>query len=114
MVEYGAKKEEAAKVMERSARHVEETGTRAATKAAGAMRSMAENIRSFNVNEYRDKMMDKVEDVRAEVDKNVDNVKTGIRDHPFESVAIAAGAGLIIGAFIALAGRRAAKKMTRT
>ncbi len=98
MVEYEAKKEEAAKVMERS---------------AGAMRSMARHIRRFNVNEYRDRMMDKVDDVRADVDKNVDNVKTNIRDHPFESVAIAAGAGIMIGAFIALAGRRAAKRATR-
>jgi ElaB/YqjD/DUF883 family membrane-anchored ribosome-binding protein len=113
MVEYRARKEEAAKVMEKSAQRVEETGTKAASKAAGVMRRMAENIRSFNVNEYRDKMMDKVENVRAEVDKNVDNVKTGIRDHPFESVAIAAGAGILVGAFIALAGRRAAKRATR-
>ncbi len=113
MVEYRASKEEAAKAMEKSAQRVEETGTRAASKVAGTMKSMAENIRSFNVNEYRDKMMDKVENVRAEVDKNVDNVKTGIRDHPFESVAIAAGAGIIVGAAIALAGRRAAKRATR-
>jgi len=98
MVDYVTKKEEAAKVME---------------KSAGAIRSMADNIRSFNVNEYRDMMMDRVDDVRAEVDKNVDNVKTGIRDHPFESVAIAAGAGILVGAIIAVAGRRAAKKATR-
>jgi len=113
MAEYMARKEEAAETMERSAERVEEAGTRAVTKATGAMRHMAENIRGFNVNEYRDKMMDSMDHVRADIDKNVDSVKTGIRDHPFESVAIAAGAGLIAGAFIALAGRHAAKKATR-
>ncbi len=113
MVEYTARREEAAETMERSAERVEEAGTRAVTKATGAMKHMAENIRSFNVNEYRDRMMERMEHVKADVDKNVDNVKINIRDHPFESVAIAAGAGMIIGAFIALAGRRAAKKATR-
>ncbi len=109
-MEYGARKEETAKAMERTAARVEETGSHAASRAAGAMKSMAESIRGFNVNEYRDRMMDKVDNVRAEVDKNVHNVKTGIRDHPLESIAIAAGAGMIAGAFIALAGRHAAKK----
>ncbi len=98
MVEYEAKKEEAAKAIERS---------------AGAIQDMAEHIRSFNVNEYRDRVMDKVDDVRAEVDKDIDNVKANIRDHPFESVAIAAGAGIMVGALIALAGRRAAKRAAR-
>lgn len=112
MVEYGAKKE-AAKAIDTSAARVEEAGTRAAGRVAGTLRGMAENIRGFNVNEYRDRMMDKVDNVRTEVDKSVDNVKSGIRDHPFESVAIAAGAGIIVGAMIALAGRHAVKRATK-
>ncbi len=113
MVEYRTGKEDVAKAMDKSAARLEETGATAAGKVAGSMRSMADNIRSFNVNEYRDKMMDSVDDVRAEVDKNVDNVKTGIRDHPFESVAIAMGAGLIMGAMMALASKRAVRRETR-
>lgn len=109
MVDYKAKKDELASSMEESARRVEDTGARTAGKVAGSMRNMADSIRSFNVNEYRDRMMNTVDDVRSEVDKNVDNVKTGIRDHPLESVAIAAGAGLIVGAMVALMGRRAVR-----
>jgi ElaB/YqjD/DUF883 family membrane-anchored ribosome-binding protein len=113
MVEYRTGKEDVAKAMDRSAKRLEESGSEAAGKVAGSMRNMADNIRSFNVNEYRDKMMDSVDDVRAEVDRNVDNVKTGIRDHPFESVAIAVGAGMIMGAMMALASRRAIRRETR-
>lgn len=63
---------------------------------------------------YKEQVMDTMDNVRIEVDKNVENVKTGIRDHPLESVAIAAGAGILVGAAIALMGRRAAKRVTRT
>jgi ElaB/YqjD/DUF883 family membrane-anchored ribosome-binding protein len=114
MVEYGASKEQAAKAMEKSARRVEETGTQAASKAAGAMRKMAEDIRGFSLDKYKEQVMDTMDDVKVKVDKNVDNVKAGIRDRPFESVAIAAGAGILVGAALALAGRRAAKRMART
>lgn len=106
IVEYRANKEELAEAVEKSARRVEDTGARTAGKVAGSMRSMADNIRSFNVNEYRDKMMEKVDDVHTMVDRDVDMVKTNIRDHPFESVALAAGAGLLFGLAIAVMGRR--------
>lgn len=100
--------------MEKSALHVEAGGSRAAGKLAGTMRHMAENIRDFSLDKYKEQMMDTVDNARVEVDRNVDNVKTGIRDHPLESVAIAAGAGLLVGAALALLGRHAAKKATRT
>ena len=110
MVDIRVNKDELASSMEQSARRIEDKGAKTAGKVAGSMKDMADNIRSFNVNEYRDKMMDTVDDVRSEVDKNVDNVKTGIRDHPFESVAIAAGAGILFGAILALMGRRTARE----
>jgi len=109
MVEYSAKKDELASRMERSAARLEDTGARTAGKVAGSMRSLADNIRSFNINEYRDKMMDSVDSASCEVDKNVDNVKMNIRDHPFQSVALAAGTGILVGAMIALMGRRNVK-----
>ncbi len=109
MVNIKANKDELASSMEESARRVEDTGARTAGKVAGSMRNLADDIRSFNINEYRDKMMNKVDSARTEVDKSVDNVKTNIRDHPFESVALAAGTGLLIGAMIALMGRRAVR-----
>jgi ElaB/YqjD/DUF883 family membrane-anchored ribosome-binding protein len=109
MVEYSAKKDELAGTMEKSAARIEDTGARTAGKVAGSMRDLADNIRSFNINEYRDKMMDSVDTARTEVDKNVDNVKMNIRDHPFESVALAAGAGILLGAMIALMGRRSVR-----
>ncbi len=109
MVEYRPSKEEMASKMEQGARRIEETGAVTAGKVAGSMRSMADEIRSFNINEYRDRMMNAVDSARTEVDKNVDNVKMNIRDHPFESVALAAGAGLLFGAMIALMGRRAVR-----
>ncbi|BAI60548.1 hypothetical protein MCP_0476 [Methanocella paludicola SANAE] len=109
MVEYSAKKDELASSMEQSAARLEDTGARTAGKVAGSMRNLADDIRSFNINEYRDKMMSKVDTARTEVDKNVDNVKMNIRDHPFESVALAAGAGILLGAMIALMGRRSVR-----
>jgi ElaB/YqjD/DUF883 family membrane-anchored ribosome-binding protein len=109
MADYNVKKDELAGKMEQSAARLEDTGTRTAGKVAGSMRDLADNIRSFNINDYRDKMMDSVDTARTEVDKNVDNVKMNIRDHPFESVALAAGAGIILGAMIALIGRRSVR-----
>ncbi len=106
MVNIKANKDELASSMEESARRVEDTGARTAGMVAGSMRNLADDIRSFNINEYRDKMMNKVDSARTEVDKSVDNVKMNIRDHPFESVALAAGAGILVGAMIALMGRR--------
>ncbi len=106
MVNIKANKEELASSIERSARSVESMGARTAVNVAGTMRDMADSIRSFNASEYKDRM---VNDVRSGVDRNVDNVKTGIWDHPLESVVIAAGAGLIFGAVLALMGRRSIK-----
>ncbi len=109
MADYNVKKDELAGKMEQSAARLEDTGARTAGKVAGSMRNLADDIRSFNINEYRDKMMNKVDSARTEVDKSVDNVKMNIRDHPFESVALAAGTGILIGAMIALMGRRAVR-----
>lgn len=56
IVEYRANKDDLAESVEKTARQVEDTGARTAGKVAGKMRGMADTIRSFNVNEYRDKM----------------------------------------------------------
>ncbi len=115
MVEFRptANKDEIAKTMERSAQRVEDTGAKVTGKVADKMKTMADNIKNVDVNQYRDNFMDRVDDVRAEVDKNVDHVKTNIRDHPLESVAIAAGAGLMMGMALALMGRRAVRRSIR-
>ena len=110
MVEYRARKDDLARAMDVSAQRIEESGARTAGKVAGSMRDMADNIRSFSLDKYKEQMMDAVDDARTEVDKNVENVKTNIRDHPLESVAIAAGTGIILGAFVALMSRRSARK----
>ncbi len=92
---------------------MEDTGAKVTGKVTDKMRNMAENIKSVDVNRYRDNVMDTVDNVRAEVDKNVDQVKTNIRDHPLESIAIAAGAGLMMGMALALMGRRAVRRSVR-
>jgi ElaB/YqjD/DUF883 family membrane-anchored ribosome-binding protein len=113
-MEYRADKDELAKAMEKTATRMEDTGARTAGKVAGTMRGMADEIRSFNINEYRDRAMRVVDDAKATVDRDVDNVKTGISEHPIESVAIAMGAGILMGAALAIMGRHAAaKRMSR-
>lgn len=102
------RKSNVASMMERSADKIEQKTTQASSKAANTMRKMAENVRNIDVETYKARMKERMDSARAEVDKNVKNVETGIKDHPFESVAIAAGAGLLLGATIALLGRRAA------
>jgi ElaB/YqjD/DUF883 family membrane-anchored ribosome-binding protein len=109
-MEYRADKDELAKAMEKTATRMEDTGARTAGKVAGTMRGMADEIRSFNINEYRDRAMRAVDDTKAMVDKDVDNVKTGISEHPLESVAIAMGAGILMGAALSIITRRAAMK----
>lgn len=99
---------------ENVARAAEETATKAVDKASGVVRQMTDSIRNLNINDYRDRVMDAMDNVRGEVDKNVDNVKSGISDRPLESVAIAMGAGLLMGAAITLMGRHAVKKSART
>jgi len=108
-----AKRDELARAMDVSARRIEETSIVTAGKVAGNMRNIADNIRNFSVDKYKERMMDTADDIKVEVDKNIDNVKSNIRDHPLESVAIAAGTGLLIGAAITLMGRRAVKRQTR-
>jgi len=112
MVEYGstASKGDVARTMEKSAKKVQEAGTQATNKLSDTMRTVADNIQNFDVNDVREHVMGRVDDVRSEVDRNVENVKSNIRDHPLESIAIAAGAGMFVGAMVALMGRRAARK----
>jgi len=114
MVDYGStvNKGDVAKTMEKSARKVQEAGTQATNKVSDTVRSMADNIHDFDIN-VRDQVLKKVDEAKCEVDKNVENVKTNIRDHPLESIAIAAGAGMFVGAMVALMGRRAARRSMR-
>jgi ElaB/YqjD/DUF883 family membrane-anchored ribosome-binding protein len=115
MVEFRpmANKDDMAKTMEKSAQRVEDTGAKVTGKVADKMRNKADNIKNVDVNQYRDNIMDTMDDFRAEVDKNMDHVKSNIRDRPFESVAIAAGAGLILGMTLALMNRRAVRRSMR-
>ena len=96
-----------------AAKRMEATGAETTEKAWDTMTKVADNIRNISLDKYKADMMDRVDDAKAHLDTRVDDVKANIQDHPFESVAIAAGAGILVGAFIALAGRRAAKKATR-
>jgi ElaB/YqjD/DUF883 family membrane-anchored ribosome-binding protein len=79
-------------------------------EAANALKSLSDSIRTVDVSGYRDQVLDAVDCAKAEVDKKVDHVRSNISDHPFESVAIAAGAGILAGAAIALLSRRAVRK----
>jgi ElaB/YqjD/DUF883 family membrane-anchored ribosome-binding protein len=110
---FKANKEEVAKAMTKAARRIEDTGDTRAGKLALKMRRMADDVREFSLDDYKEKMIDNVDSARVELDRNVDNVKEGIRDRPLECVAIAAGTGIVLGAAIALMGRRTARKMSR-
>ena len=113
MVDYGSTKSEAAKTVEKSARKVGEAGMHATNRVSETMHKMADNIQNFDINDVHEDLMGRVDDIKNEVDKNVENVKTNIRDHPLESIVIAAGAGMFVGAMVALMGRRAARKTMR-
>jgi len=115
MVDYGSttNKGDVTKTMEKSARKVQEAGAQATNMVSDKVRSMTDNIQNFDINDVRDQVLRKVDDAKCEVDKNVENVKTNIRDHPLESIVIAAGAGMFVGAMVALMGRRAARRSIR-
>lgn len=51
-----------------------------------------------------------VDNARSEVDKDVKNLESGVKDHPFESIALAVGVGLLMGAFISYMTRRTVRK----
>ena len=105
MQDYKADRDRLASSMEHTAERVEDVGATTAGKVAGTMRGMADNIRSFNANECRDRMMNAVDNARSGVARGVCNVKTGISYHPLESVVIAAGAGMLFGMTIAIMSR---------
>lgn len=112
MAEYTYKEDAAGKVQETAGR-IQEAGTRATEKAAGTLRKASESIRNVDVGAYRDQLADTIDNAKTDMDRKVDDVKTGIRDHPFESVAIAAGTGMLLGAFMAMMGRHAARHAAR-
>ncbi len=78
--------------------------------AADKLHDVADKVGSINVDDYRNKMREMVDNCKCEVDKNVKNVESGIKDHPFESIALAAGVGLLMGAAISYMGRQAVRK----
>ena len=105
MVEYGDSsitKDVAGKIRQKSASIT--------SHAAGKIHDVADKVGSIDMDEYRSRVKEMVNNAKCEVDKNVKNVESGIKDHPFESVAIAAGVGLLMGAAISHMGRRALRK----
>ncbi len=95
--------------VEIATKRMEDTGAEKTEKMWGSMKKMADDIRSMSLDKYKADVMDRIDDAKVHMDRNVDSVKTGIRDHPFESVAIAAGAGILFGAVLAMMGRRAVR-----
>lgn len=98
-------KEEIPGKMEKKAEEIARKGTeiseRAAEKRARISRSMADTLKRM-ASDIRNINM---ENYRKVVDDQVANVKTGIRQHPFASVAVAAGIGFMAGAVISMMGR---------
>lgn len=86
-----SKKDNLASTVERTVKKAEDTGLKA-----------AESVKGVNLSDYRDKVQDMVDNAKRGVDKNVDNAKSNIREHPLESVAVSMGAGFIVGATMAL------------
>ncbi len=81
--------------------------------AADKIHNVADKVGSIDMSDYTDRVREVVDNCKCEVDKNVKNVESGIKDHPFESIVVAAGVGLLMGAAISHIGRRAVrKKMT--
>jgi ElaB/YqjD/DUF883 family membrane-anchored ribosome-binding protein len=116
MADYGVtgSSKDVASKLEQSADVLQEKGAKVTGKAAEKIHMAAEKIGNIDIDEYRARMRDMVDSAKSEVDKNVKNVETGIKDHPFESVAIAAGVGLMAGAVIAMMARYSARRYTRT
>lgn len=104
------KKERMASRMEMRAEDVERKGTELSQRAAetGAhvsrsiankMRGMAEGMRNVHTSKYG----------RA-VDNEMAMVKSNIRAHPLMSIAVAMGAGFLLGAAMSYAGAARGKK----
>ncbi len=78
--------------------------------AANKIHDVADKVGSVDVSDYTDRVREMMDHCKCEVDKNVKNVESGIKDHPFESIALAAGVGLLMGAAISYMGRQAVRR----
>ncbi|HEY3421842.1 MAG TPA: DUF883 C-terminal domain-containing protein [Methanocellaceae archaeon] len=93
--------------IERSTEKLQQKSATITSHAANKIHDVADKVGSVDMDEYRNRVREMVDNAKCEVDKNVKNVESGIKDHPFESIAIAAGVGLLMGAAISHMGRRA-------
>ena len=96
--------------IERSTEKLQQKSATITSHAANKIHDVADKVGSVDMDEYRNRVREMVDNAKCEVDKNVKNVESGIKDHPFESIAIAAGVGLLMGAAISHMGRRAVRQ----
>ena len=104
MADFGDTGREVASKIERTAERLQQRST-ITGHAADKLHDVADKVGSISVEDYHARVKDMVDSAKCEVDKNVKHVETSIKDHPFESIAIAAGAGILAGAIIAYMGR---------
>ena len=70
-------------------------------EAARRLREMSVTGKGDDVKALLNELETKTSDLKAEVGKKVEPVEDFIHEHPFMTVAIAVGAGLLIGSLLA-------------
>ena len=87
-----------------------EKGADTSRKVADILRRASHDIRSLDTDTVREKVMDMVDSAHDTVDRSTEVAKANIREHPFASIAVAAGMGFLVGAAISVAGSRALRR----
>lgn len=84
-----------------SAEKVKARAADALEEAARKLREMSITAKGEELKAALDEAGEKIEKLKAEVGHRVEPVEGFIKEHPFMSIAIAAGAGALAGALLA-------------
>jgi ElaB/YqjD/DUF883 family membrane-anchored ribosome-binding protein len=109
-----AKREDLASKLERKGSQLSqmaaEKGTETSRRVADILRRASDDIRSMELQSYRDRAMDAVDTAREHVEEHAENARDTIRSRPLTSVAVAMGVGVLAGTAVAVLGSRMARK----
>ena len=87
-----------------------EKGTESSRRVADILRRASEDIRSLELQSYKEKAMHAADAAREHVEEHAENARDTIRTRPLTSVAVAMGIGILAGATVAIVGSRMASK----
>lgn len=110
-----AKKHDLASRLERAGTELSqsaaEKGADTSRRVSDILRRASDEISSTSIGDYRGRVMDAMDSAKSKVSDHADAVKVQVREHPFASVAVAAGMGMLMGAAVGLIGSRIVHEM---